>query len=1039
MAASPLADAAIPIEAVLLMPAVLGLSGWQNMATGQASSAALRPRAAAMIDALVRLVDAPIPPDFASALAAEDPRAFCAVTQLLHQLNAACDQLIERGRQQNQQGAWQPLWRESRVALQLAVSTASPRRQAQAALLASAAARGLGDNASAIGTLQTAIAAATEASDRSMLAIANGNLANTLRDTGRIDDALPHYEEALGWEDDPRGRAQIRSSQAQALALLGEGRKALTAHQQRAAELESTQAPPAELAIALGRVASDEITLGAPREALALLDRVRALLADDDLQGLAVTALQRAAAWRELDERAEAAAAFEAAWAHACARAAAQLAPPYDAHYAQGLAQASLTRLAVNQAIPLLIGGIIAKGGDRWAQAQQRLGAAHACAHEAGDQALCLRIEVNAAAVAADAGQVEQAVALLSRVRREAGQRGLALPEAMATGALGAIAARTGLLLDPLGPMGLYARAQALTALHAGVLARSSLSPQERQWDLDALRTGALDNQLALLAQTYLADAFSAAAFERAAAVLHALPPSFELANRLSGLLDAQDRLGRDAEARDTAAQLDRLIASGLLQGRGLLVVHRALGCHLASRDAPAATDQLRHACDAARALRAAMPAGPMRSEVNRDFAHLHRTLAHLLHQQGLEREAFNAVQHDKSRRLLDALALRRGLGDAPPTLEGVQALLQPGDLLVDLALYGDGITAYLVRQNGLHCLRVDGPTRALSRVEPGDIEEREHAMLALCATDAVLIELVRRIEAEVGVAADTRLILVPDDALHNLPLHVVPLRGRPWCETRPTSTLPCAGVLGLLDEPSKSARCLVAGDSALNLPEASAESVDVAALLCTAPMIGTDCTRASVEAALRDHELDIIHLAVHGLGDPSNGGRASLLFGDDAGGVEWVPFERLAAQRWRCNLVVLSGCSTGVAGPRVGHELTSVARAALEAGAASVLACLWPVQDAVARIFMGAFHAALARERAKGPVDLRLLVAEAQLAVVARADASMLAHGRRRDGRPMPAPATHTPASTSAPNSVGLWAPFVLLGRPTLPGFAPP
>jgi hypothetical protein len=111
---------------------------------------------------------------------------------------------------------------------------------------------------------------------------------------------------------------------------------------------------------------------------------------------------------------------------------------------------------------------------------------------------------------------------------------------------------------------------------------------------------------------------------------------------------------------------------------------------------------------------------------------------------------------------------------------------------------------------------------------------------------------------------------------------------------------------------------------------------------------------------------------------------------------------------------------------------LTSVARAALEAGAASVLACLWPIRDAVARIFMGAFYAALARERVNGDVDLRLVVDEARSAVGAQADASMLANGRRRDGRPVPA--THTPASTTSPDGVELWAPFVLFGRPTLP-----
>ena len=1032
MAHPSLANAVVPIEAILLMPAVLGLCGWHGRTDHQAPNPALRQRATALIDVLVEVVGAPIPPELVVALDADDPRAFAAISHLQQQIDAACDQLIERGRQQSQQNAWQPLWRESRVALRLAGATASARRQAQAALLSSTAARGLGDNASAAAALQTAIAAAAEAGDRRMLAIANGNLANTLRDIGRIDDALPYYEEALGWENDARGRAQVLSSQAVAFALLGEGRKALTAHRQRAAELESTQTPPAELAIALGLVAADEINLGSAREALALLDRVGALLADEDHQGLAVTALRRAEALRALDAKEAAAAAFEMAWTHATARANAQFLPPQDAHYAQGLANACLTRLGVDQAIALLLGGVAAKGHDKWADAQQRLSAAHGVAQEANDVALCLRIEVNMAAVAADAGQVGQAAQLLMRVRREAGQRGLSLQEALATGALGAIAARTGQSFDPVGPMGLYARAQALTALHARLLETSSLSIKERQWDLAALDTGALDNQLALLAQSYFASEFAANAFKRAAAALPSQPPSFELANRRSGLLDALDRLGRDAEAANAAAQLDQMIVGDQLHGRGRLVVHRALGCHLASRDPLAAIDHLRRACTAARALRQELPAGPKRSEVNRDFVHLHRTLAHLLQQQGLDREAFEAVQHDKSRLLLDTLALRNGADDTPAPLERVQSLLGPVDLLVDLVLYNDGITAYLVRREGLRSVRIEGATRALTNFEPGDIAEREHALLALCSTDRLLAELVQRIEADPLIDPQARLILVPDDATHNLPLHVVPLRGRPWCSTRLISMLPCAGALALLHRSSTSTRCLVAGDSALNLPEAGAECIEVAALLRTAPMVGLDCGHTQVSDALRGRDLDIVHLAVHGRGDPANGGRASLLLGDDSGGVAWVSFDELATLDWRCTFMALSGCSTGAAGPRAGHELVSVARAALAAGATSVLACLWPVGDETARIFMSAFYKTLAIERAKGAVDLRLLLARAQEAV-ATADASKLATSQRRDGRPRSVSPAHLPEPHAEPDRIALWAPFVLLGSPAL------
>ncbi len=117
----------------------------------------------------------------------------------------------------------------------------------------------------------------------------------------------------------------------------------------------------------------------------------------------------------------------------------------------------------------------------------------------------------------------------------------------------------------------------------------------------------------------------------------------------------------------------------------------------------------------------------------------------------------------------------------------------------------------------------------------------------------------------------------------------------------------------------------------------------------------------------LRAGELDVVHLAVHGRGDAHRGGRASLLLSDGSGGTEWVAFEELAAFHWRAELVVFSGCSTAVAGPRQGFGLVSVAHAAAERGAAAVIACLWPVGDAAARIFMTAFYKEFVLSRAVG------------------------------------------------------------------------
>jgi CHAT domain-containing protein len=69
---------------------------------------------------------------------------------------------------------------------------------------------------------------------------------------------------------------------------------------------------------------------------------------------------------------------------------------------------------------------------------------------------------------------------------------------------------------------------------------------------------------------------------------------------------------------------------------------------------------------------------------------------------------------------------------------------------------------------------------------------------------------------------------------------------------------------------------------------------------------------------------------------------------------------ERAEELRLRRGIVVLSGCETGLAQEAIGDELVGLVRAFLIAGAARVVASLWPVDDAVTAQMMAAFYGAL-------------------------------------------------------------------------------
>jgi CHAT domain-containing protein len=191
-------------------------------------------------------------------------------------------------------------------------------------------------------------------------------------------------------------------------------------------------------------------------------------------------------------------------------------------------------------------------------------------------------------------------------------------------------------------------------------------------------------------------------------------------------------------------------------------------------------------------------------------------------------------------------------------------------------------------------------------------------------------------------------------------------------------------------------------------------------------PKIGRQCTRVAIESALRGGDCDIVHLAVHGRGDVRRGGRASILLATQTGDVEWIPFDSLKDIEWNVGLVTFSGCSTAVAGPRDGGHTLSVADAATETGASAVLACLWPVSDHGAQIFMTAFYKELARLRDAGCIDLRVAFNRAQIELRAATDEVLGTDSIRRNSDD-----SYSRKPERTVDEILLWAPFILVGDP--------
>ncbi|HWZ72684.1 MAG TPA: CHAT domain-containing protein [Casimicrobiaceae bacterium] len=949
----------------------------------------------------------------------------------------ACRASIERCVQLKSAGQWAPLRQEAAAAARSAAAIGREDYRARALFLLAQAHRFHGDTQGTIATYRDAIAAETTAGDKNLLSAAYDNLGNALADAGLLDEALAQYAHALQYEAHSEGRAAILNNKAMRLVELGMLRSAADTFEQQVRELERAGITGSKLAVALDNAATTIFGQGDAADALALLERTAGLFAPDDLRGRTINALSRSNVQAALGNKEAAAAAFREAHDFAFA-----IARNVDSeHYRQGFEASRAARLGPGDpAYRLFIEGIRAKDANAWAPGVERLRQASDRARKAGDHAFALRIEANSGALLADAAQVEPAIRILSSVRHEAGTRGLAVPESMAIGTLASLAAGGADIHESLGPLGMHARVAVLREVHARIVADAQLDPAEASFE--TMDAGANSAQLGKLAQEHYADDLAAAYYGRAVETARAVGAAFELANRLAGLRFVLARSGRVADAQAAATELASVLASGKLPERGQIIAHRALAEHTES-DRDAAIEHLRAACAAVERLRQRIAPGPGRAEVLREYPWLFHRLAERLREAGEDAAAWAALQGGKARRLIDVLSAGSGSGaipDTPPAVAEVAKLVgdlagEEATLLVDLAIEQNGLTAYLVDCAAVRAVNVQGDLSQLAKGEEGDIRQREARLANLCLREPVLAQLAEAVT--VAAPAGHRLLIVPDGFLHNFPLHITPVRGSPWCERAAIGYIPAAGVLRFGARGRRSAgRALVAGDSRADLPHAAAECAAVASALGTTPLLQQQCTRSAIEQALRAGELDVVHLAVHGRGDVRRGGRASLLLADGAGGTQWVALDALTQQRWHVELVVFSGCSTGVAGRRQGHELVGTARAALEAGARTVVACLWPVADEATAVLMEAFYAALVREQKVGPVDLRPVLDEARAALRSWLDASApYAGAPRRDGREVPPEeeAAEAPMADLPADHVLTWGPFMLLGQPVV------
>jgi CHAT domain-containing protein/tetratricopeptide (TPR) repeat protein len=290
-----------------------------------------------------------------------------------------------------------------------------------------------------------------------------------------------------------------------------------------------------------------------------------------------------------------------------------------------------------------------------------------------------------------------------------------------------------------------------------------------------------------------------------------------------------------------------------------------------------------------------------------------------------------------------------------------------PSDVtLLAYHLVGDEIVAFLQGHGGIRVVRNTGSVATVERlVQQLDVQwdrlgagrefVEQHMTLLERSTRRVVSslygELIEPLEPLLKEAVDTtsdrtgasrKLVIVPHGLLHRVPFHAL-FDGESYLLERfEVSYAPSAKVYSLCQKrtPRGFDKALVLGVADPSIPAVAEETQAVVRHLPTADLLRDE--QATVEALRsKGPGCGVLHLACHGMFRVDNPMFSSLKVGDG-----WLAASDVMRLDLAGALVTLSACESGRNEVFAGDELMGLTRAFLGAGATTLVASLWLVQD---------------------------------------------------------------------------------------------
>jgi tetratricopeptide (TPR) repeat protein len=291
--------------------------------------------------------------------------------------------------------------------------------------------------------------------------------------------------------------------------------------------------------------------------------------------------------------------------------------------------------------------------------------------------------------------------------------------------------------------------------------------------------------------------------------------------------------------------------------------------------------------------------------------------------------------------------------------LADIRAQLLPGEVLVSFIPLEQRIVAIAVSREQL----------ADWEMPAGEITARvgmlRHAIEQRSVTPALLRGLASALFAGLpGMGPFELVSIVPTGALHALPFAALQTADGPLPTSAALRVLPSASVLPLL---AGRARAPVRpqltalgnpdfGGTLPALPSTEAEARSVSAIFGPARLLlGREASKAHLLQSAVDSSA--LHVATHGRFDAERPLQSALYLSDGRGGTAALTASELYGLRFGVRLVTLSACETALGAVRSGDEVIGLYRAWMSAGADTIVASLWEVDDESTAFLMGRFY----------------------------------------------------------------------------------